>query len=123
MSKLTFKRTAASQFSAQDASQGSLSCFPLRVAFYSFLDVFFVQLPEENVRKPQTSVGAKENKRLAFLSLCLTDLDSSEAFPLSSAACFVLLYRAPPKCHAPAWAPRSSEILFCKQLMRASNAL
>ena len=92
MSKLAFKRTAASQFSAQDASQGSLSCFPLRVAFYSFLDVFFVQLPEENVRKPQSSVGAKENKRLAFLSLCLTDLDSSEDFSVefSRMFCFAL---------------------------------
>ena len=40
MSKLTFKRTAASQFSAQNASQGGLSCFPLRVVFYSFLDLF-----------------------------------------------------------------------------------
>ena len=71
MSKLTFKRTAASQFAAQDASQGSLSCFRLRVAFYSVLDVFFVQLPKENVRKPQTSVGAKRERTLSFLVVVL----------------------------------------------------
>ena len=69
-----------------------LAVFPCESRFNSFLDVFFVQLPEENVRKPQSWVGAKENKRLAFLSLCLTDLDSSEDFSVefSRMFCFAL---------------------------------